>query len=1200
MKKLIEIIKNRIFISIIGLIVLSLLIWFIGPFIKFGASNYAPLEGQVTRLVLIMVIVLLWGLNNLRIQMQGRKNNDELVNDLQNSPSGSQGGITSNQKSEEMLQIGERFSQALAILKKHKFKGLGLKRGLYELPWYIIIGPPGAGKTTALVNSSLDFPLAEQFGKGALRGVGGTRNCDWWFTNEAVLIDTAGRYTTQDSHKVVDSAAWDGFLELLRKHRRRRPINGAIVAISVQDLLTQTEEERLKHAKTIRTRIDELMDKMEIRFPIYLMFTKCDLISGFSEFFEDLTKDDREQVCGISLPNAPKPLQSPDFDFLEDEYRKLVKRLYERVIWRVQQERDVNRRGAIQGFPQQMENLQKMVLDFVQQTFIKNRYRYQPYLRGIYFTSGVQDGTPIDRLMSVVSANFGFDRQVVQTGMAQGKSYFLGQLFRSVIFPESELVGSNRRYESFIRWTQRASYVGITSLTVTMILVWAGAFIQNKSYLNEVSEYINKYTTESKRLNNWSEDLRTALPTLNALAKASVVYEKEAHPWLSNLGMYDGTVADAASEAYELQLRKLFLPRVIKYLEGNIKRGLASDDLYNNFRLYLMFNKPQYLDKKGISEWFATSWTKDFAGQATARDELKVHLEALLAQKPVAAPINQELVKSVRGILQRLPMPQRIYSQIRSDPKLAQKTNFADEIGGSLRTAYVMNEAVNQHLQIPLLFTKDGYDNVSFAPDSEVLARFSREKWVLYDDTPGSESIVKEDLKEISEKVKEYYMAEYKALWLNYYSSLNVKPFQNLQEANEVITSLTDPVQSPLLGILRVGAKNTQLTIQALTNAVDDAAGGGSGDSVKKKLTAFLASKIEFTPVDTQFSPINKLMRESASNPANPAAISGTIQKIQQLKEFLNEIVISPEPGKKAFEIAKARYQGGSGNAITALASYAKSPPLPDPLNRWLTTVSQETWKVILQSAHGYLSNEWRTQVYTPYMNGLANKYPLNNAARDEIATLDFIEFYKPGGTIDKFTTEFVKPFVDVGHGWTNRGIDNYSIGISAGGIAQMKKAADIKTVFFTENPAMPSLTFQLKPADMKRTDASFTLEVGDSRITYSHGPKLWETFKWAADDLHSRVRLNFEDLNEQQHSMTYEGPWAWFRLQDRSKLTPTSSNVYLVTYSVAEGNRSEQDTSAAASTANKHSIQYEIKAKSIHNPFNKDLLGSFRCPEGI
>lgn len=217
MKAVIEFFKNKVVISLIGLIALSILIWFAGPVIKFGDDNSAPLASVNARLIAIIILLVLWGLNNLRIQLMNKKHNNDLLEDLEDNQGEMFADVASEQSSEEMHQMSQRFSEALATLKKLKFKGKGSNKALYELPWYIIIGPPGSGKTTALVNSSLDFPLAEQFGKGALQGVGGTRNCDWWFTNEAVLVDTAGRYTTQDSHKVVDSKAWEGFLKLLKK-----------------------------------------------------------------------------------------------------------------------------------------------------------------------------------------------------------------------------------------------------------------------------------------------------------------------------------------------------------------------------------------------------------------------------------------------------------------------------------------------------------------------------------------------------------------------------------------------------------------------------------------------------------------------------------------------------------------------------------------------------------------------------------------------------------------------------------------------------------------------------------------------------------------------------------------------------------------------------------------------------------------------
>ena len=185
----------------------------------------------------------------------------------------------------------------MAELKRRK---LGGRRFLREMPWYVIIGPPAAGKTTALRQSGLDFPfdLTDD-----LHGVGGTRNCDWFFTEDAVLIDTAGRYVLQESQPEVDAAEWLGFLDLLKKHRGRRALNGVIVAIPV-DILAEGDAAIRAHGREIRKRLAELDTRLEIRLPVYLLVTKADLIKGFEPSFDGLSH--RRARAGLGRDLRPR------------------------------------------------------------------------------------------------------------------------------------------------------------------------------------------------------------------------------------------------------------------------------------------------------------------------------------------------------------------------------------------------------------------------------------------------------------------------------------------------------------------------------------------------------------------------------------------------------------------------------------------------------------------------------------------------------------------------------------------------------------------------------------------------------------------------------------------------------------------------------------------------------------------------------
>ena len=223
MKKMKELFFNRWVLGGIVVLLLSLVILLVGDAIAF--FDYRPLETLLARWVLVSIVILCWLAWELIRAWRIRRANQSMLQGI----AGAAGDDASARSAQEIATLQARFKEAVAVLRNARFKGrAGEGQYLYQLPWYVIIGAPGSGKTTALINSGLKFPLEEQ----SVKGVGGTRNCDWWFTDEAVLLDTAGRYT-QDSEQKDDASAWLGFLDLLKRIRPRQPLNGAIVTVSI-------------------------------------------------------------------------------------------------------------------------------------------------------------------------------------------------------------------------------------------------------------------------------------------------------------------------------------------------------------------------------------------------------------------------------------------------------------------------------------------------------------------------------------------------------------------------------------------------------------------------------------------------------------------------------------------------------------------------------------------------------------------------------------------------------------------------------------------------------------------------------------------------------------------------------------------------------------------------------------------------------
>ncbi|QSA96407.1 type VI secretion system membrane subunit TssM [Methylococcus sp. EFPC2] len=1201
MSRIIAFFKNPWVIQFLGLLALAALIWFAGPLIAIAGT--VPLESALARGLTIAFVVVAWVIYRLIRQIQAGRKDGRLMNEL--AASGAEAGksVEAEATEEEAETLQRGFAEALEVLKQSRAKGADGKQFLYELPWYAIIGAPGSGKTTALINSGLKFPLAERLGKHAVRGVSGTRNCDWWFTDEAVLLDTAGRYTTQDSHQAVDAAAWLSFLGLIKKYRPRRPLNGLLVTLSLHDLLLQTEEERALHAAAIRRRVQELYEALGVRLPIYLLFTKTDLVAGFTDFFADLSQDERAQVWGETFP-AEDPDRPADCALLfETAYDELLQRLNKRTFKRVQDERDVQRRALILDYPQQMGLLKPAMTAFLQAAFAANRYDRQALLRGVYFTSGTQEGTPIDRVMGILAGAFRLDRQIQPVYSGRGKSFFLTRLLKEVIFGEAGLAGIDPRVERRHQLIQVGAYAGVLLFAAGLIALWAVSYARNQAAIARVEEQLPVLKAYHLGAANGVRDeeqwgsaararFKVLLPRLDALLAARDVYKDPG--WLMGFGLYQGDkLQAAANHAYEGLLRDYFRPAVILRQQERMQgdESASPELLYQTLKVYLMLADPQRLDAKVVAPWVKIDWEKSYATEPDVQARLSTHLGNLLQLELEPAPVDENFVAAVRAKLTQVPQVLQLYGRFKTEALVdhAHDVKVAELLGPS--GAKVFASADGKDLAtvvVPGLYSAYGYTELFLKKSLGYIREAVEQNWVL-----GKQAVVDPaEIGRLHEDFKKLYLGDYQKAWSGLLSSLKLRPAQSINQTVEVLDVLARP-DTPLRPLLEAVEKNTSLS--KLSAAAADLLAKIPGkpavapDEQTQKLLALakqasgLDSGAGVDParsVENYFEGLNVLVR---GGPDKPAPLNATLATLGALHDFVLQIGSAASSGDQALKTAANRVSGASADQLRqAQMEFSR---LPEPLKTWLQSLTQFGWSQTLSGAKGQLNEMLKTGVAAQCKTAFAGRYPFNRAAAQEALLADFTQFFAPNGQIDQFFQTNLKTFIDTTRPeWRQLQMDNQSLGLSPAAIRQFQNASRIRDAFFPGGGQVPQVQFELKPLALDNNVATFRLSVEGQETVYRHGPEQVVKFQWPGPATNAGVRLVFETLDGRQLSRSKEGPWAWFRALDEATVEKTVlPDRFNLTFRLET-----------------YTARYELRAGSVNNPFNLAELQAFRCPESL
>ena len=612
---------------------LAALAWLAGDLVVLGGAR--PLESAGARILVAALAVAGWAAWEIARARRARRDNERMLDVL---AAGAAGDADSDARAaQELAVLRKRFEEAAQVLKSARFRGPdGEQRYVHELPWYMFIGAPGSGKTTALVNSGLHFPLKGAGADPSLAGVGGTRNCDWWFTDEAVLLDTAGRYTTQQSDARADAAAWLGFLDLLKRFRPRRPLNGALVTLSVSDLMLWTDEERAQYAQHVRARVAELRGRLGAHFPIYLLVTKADLVGGFMEFFGELDADARARVWGTTFTlHSGADAGTGLAQRFTREFAALLERLDAELLDRLQSEPDLQRRAAAYRFPQEFRGLGAPIDAFVEAAFGDGGAGTGDVpLRGVYFTSGTQEGSPIDRVLATLSRSFRLERAASAAPAGAGKSFFLKRLLKEVIFPESGLAGADPGVERALRRRTIAAWAALAAAAAGLGAAWTASYFGNREFVARAAAEAENAKLQLSRLGPPRKgDEPALLRVLNGLRALPGGYRDRlagVDP-APGLGLSQaGKLGAQAVRAYRNALRDALFPRLALALEAEIREGLRApkrEGFPEALGAYASLFEGRKADAKLIEAAARRVWDLSDADEAVLLAHLRTGLE---------------------------------------------------------------------------------------------------------------------------------------------------------------------------------------------------------------------------------------------------------------------------------------------------------------------------------------------------------------------------------------------------------------------------------------------------------------------------------------------------------------------------------------------------------------------------------------------
>jgi len=986
----------------------------------------------------------------------------------------------------ETEALRKRMLDAIQTIKTSK---LGLRSGsaaLYELPWYMIIGNPAAGKSTAIANSGLQFPLA---GSRIVQGVGGTRNCDWFFTTDGILLDTAGRYAVNDE----DRAEWFGFLGLLKKYRKKAPINGIIIAVSIAELTGKRPEFAIELAKNLRQRVQELTEKLEVHAPVYIVFTKADLINGFTEFFHDCEIGERDRVWGATLPYRKNQQNEDLLQQFDARFEELYDGLKEMSLANMALQWRERLPSGVFTFPLEFNSVKAPLRTFIATLFEENPFQFKPVFRGFYFTSALQEGEGVSATSHRVAQRFDLSLQRQEHhDSEQQHGYFLLKLFRNVIFADKNLVA---QYASPAKTRMRyAAFFGAVALSGLLLGGWSWSYMGNRQLVANVQADLDK----AVKLQKQRPDLAARLEALEIMQDRieQLARFRDDRPLSVSLGLYQGGLLERKlREEYFAGVREVMLKPVGQSLESflgevnaNADRlqplvrnaaaaaGATSapavaqaaapqqfkdaspenvEDAYNALKAYLMLGDKSRAEASHLNDQltrFWRVWLESNRG-SMPREQMIRSAERLIGfylseiNDPSWPQIENRLAlvdqsrNTLRGVVRGMPARERVYA----DVKARASTRFP-----AMTVARIVGEQDRELVlgsySISGAFTRAAWEGYVRDAFKEAANReLQSADWVLKTAT-RDDLTLEGSPEQIQKALVDAYKNDYAKEWQKFMQGVAIKDLEGFESAAAAMNRLGDPQTSPISKLVNTVYQETSWDNPSLLDSGLQRAQRSVGDWFREMILRQKPSQVNVNlptsttpgaplplgPVGREFSGVAQLV---VAKDKDASLMRGYMESMGKLRARFNQIRNQGDPGPGAKQLMQQTLDG-SGSELADALRYVDEQMLvgmndqqKQAIRPLLVRPLMQTFAVIVQPTETEINKVWAAQVLEPFRKDLQAKYPFAADSRVEASNAEIGQVFGPDGAVAKFFNTTIGPLV-VRRGdalsaktWANMGI---------------------------------------------------------------------------------------------------------------------------------------------------------------------------------